>query len=87
MFSELQSLLMRETKVPIPVSTQLFLTVAGEATMSRSCKFISGAMSRCGEFGGTAYKFFKTKKKTAMQRVKMYRISKTLKRLQCFLAD
>ena len=61
-FSELQSLLMRKRKGLFLVSTQLFLTVAGKGTMSRSCKFIIGAMSRCGEFEETAQKIWKTNK-------------------------
>ena len=53
---------MRETKSSIAVSTRLFLTVASKATLSQSCKFISSVMSRCGYFGRTAHKNFKTNK-------------------------
>ena len=63
-FFELQSLLVRERKGLISVSTQLFFTVAGKGTMSRSCKFITSAMSRCGEFEGAAQKIWKTNKNT-----------------------
>ena len=64
LFSELQCLLMRETKSSIPVSTRLFLS-ADKVTMSLGSKsarnvIFNSVMSCCGEFGRTAHKNFKT---------------------------